>query len=100
MDDNTSPIIEKKTIFERFREMYRRVMKPVKYENYFSSPYLIEDNDTYQYTDYVDTVRALQEALNKYGCSTREMCDGILRFDHILSPNEMRDIMGVRKKYE
>lgn len=95
------PIREEKTIFEKFKDLYKKVMKPVKEENYFVSPYKAEF-ECINFENYMDrytkNISNFGEAIRKAGMSSEQMANGILEFnDALLMPNEMRVIMKNRK---
>lgn len=87
MDDD--PIREEESLFEKFRELGKKLFtKPPKHKDYFVSPYEL----------------AAQERLNRhferisknaagYGITTREMMEGLVHFNSVLTPNEMRELI-------
>ena len=87
---DNGPIREEQSIFTKIKDMYKKVFKKPKIENYFVKPYTCEDG--------VRKIAELQCAIAKYGVTAQEFSDGLLHFSRVLTPNEMRKIMEERNK--
>lgn len=72
MDDG--PIKEKKTIFEQAKDIYKRIiMKPPKHENYFVSPYELENN-----------MIIAGNSFTEFGFSSEEALKAFIKFNKVL----------------
>ena len=81
MDD---PIREEKTLFEKFKELGKKIFsKPPKHENYFVSPYEIEARER---------LNKQAEPWSKMGMTAKEFENNIMKFNKILTPNEIREL--------
>lgn len=94
--ENDDPIREEKTIFEKFRELGKKLFKkPPKHKDYFVSPYEVEAQERLN-----KNLVMMGDAWRKFGMTTEEAGRRIAHFSEILTPNEMRDLIERRKQWK